>query len=86
MKGPIGFQVSQFFARHNVRSDACHPRSLTSLPSVYPNTHESAFASDSLRACLPMTATSSPSYCTGPGESAGMTIDSSVGISALLER
>ena len=32
--GPIGLNVSVFFARHSVRSLFCQVRSLTSLPIV----------------------------------------------------
>ncbi len=86
MNGPIGLKVSALFARQSVRSVFCQPRSLTSLPSVYPFTQSRAFFSVRFFAVLPITATNSPSYSTGPGESAGMTISAPVGISAAAER
>ena len=84
--GPIGLKVSVFFERHIVLSEACQVRSLTSFPTVYPSTHENASDSDKCFTCLPMTTTSSPSYCTFSVASSGMTIGSPCAISALFAR
>jgi hypothetical protein len=79
-------KVSEFFARHRVRSLLCQVRSLTSLPSVYPATKSSARSSGTFFAARPITATSSPSNSIGPGASAGITICSPFAISAFGDR
>src|SRR5579884_458950 len=64
--GPIGLNVSAFFARQNVRSAFCQVRALTSLPIVQPNTASRASSRELRRRRFPMTATTSGSASRRP--------------------
>ena len=86
MVGPMGLKVSEFFARHRVRSPRCHVALAHVVAEREAEQAAERLVLGQVLARRPTTATISPSYSTGPVESRGITMSAPEGTSAFAER